>query len=445
MRISINQPEIFATIFEKVTKTKLLQPITGISNDSREIREGDLYIALKGEKVDGHKFIIQSKKAGAHAALVMNTNYKVDLQQITTDKPIDTIGKIANKWRKRFKIPIIGITGSNGKTSTKDLLSHVLSSKYNVHATKGNFNTIIGVPLTLLEIDNKHDISIIEMGASVPGEITNLCNIAEPTHGLITNIAPAHLEGFGSIETIAYEKGALFRYLKKGLSFVNTTDKMVSTISFKGKRKTYGLNPDCDFPADIFTEEDGSITLIIDANIIKTGSHNLSFIKNCISTAAISSTLGVNWNLLQNKLNSFKATKGRCFVKKIHDITIIDDTYNANLTSSLAALDYLKAFSGIGRKIFVFGDMYELGSSSNEQHHKVGIKCSEIDLDILFTIGNHTKYTGDAVSKSLDHKHFNSMDSLISTIKKILSPGDKILFKGSRGMQMEKVINGVFN
>ena len=213
---------------------------------------------------------------------------------------------------------------------------------------------------------------------------------------------------------------------------------------FSGKRKTYGLKPDCDFPADIYQEKDGSLTLIIDSKIIKTGSHNLSFIKNCISVAAVSMTFGIELEELQNKLISFSVPKGRCFVKQIDNITIIDDTYNANLVSSLAALDYLKAFSGNGRRIFVFGDMYELGSSSDEQHRKIGEKCSEIGLDILFTIGSHTKHTGDAINNNLEYKHFDSKNALIKTVKETLSPGDKVLFKGSRGMKMEKVIEGVF-
>ena len=444
MRITINHPEIFASVFEKVTKLKLHRPVTGISTDSREIKPGDLYVSLIGKKVDGHNFLYQSADSGAVAALVTKTNPKVDLQQIKVKKPTNTLGEISKVWRNRFDIPVIGITGSNGKTSTKELLSHVLSEKYNVHATEGNFNTDIGLPLTLLGIEPNDEIAIIEMGASLPGEIQKLCKIANPTHGVITNIAPAHLEGFGSIKTIAYEKGALFRYLSKGISFVNNADELVSQIPIKGKRVTYGLDPNVDFPADIYHEENGTLTLILDTNVIKTGSYNLSFLKNCIAVSAISITLGIDWLTLEKKIKSFSAPPGRCFVKQINDITIIDDTYNANLASSLAALDYLKAFSGNGRRIFVFGDMFELGSSSDEQHRKVGEKCSEIGIDKLFTIGKHTKQTGYALDSSIAYKHFDNKEGLINSLKKNLNSGDKILFKGSRGMAMEKIIEGIF-
>ena len=445
MRIDINHPEMFSAIFESVTSNQLHHPVTGITTDSRDIVAGDLYIALKGERVDGHTFLKQVADAGASAALVSRKNENLELQQVRVKDPLMEIGYIANVWRRQFDIPVIGITGSNGKTSTKELLVHVLSGSYNVHATKGNFNTYIGLPLTILQMNDSHNISIIEMGASVPGEIKVLCTIAEPSHGLITNIAPAHLEGFGSLETIANEKGALFRSLDEGISFVNQADKMVSIIPFNGQKITFGLTPECDFPADIYQENDGTLTLILDAHEIPTGSHNLSFIKNSIAVSAIAVTLGIKWHDLKNHLQSFSPPKGRCQVKQVENITIIDDTYNANLASSLAALDYLKAFSGNGRRIFVFGDMFELGPTSDEQHRKIGEKCSEMGLDGVFTVGEHTVHTDSAIQNGVVHEHFSSRESLIESLKTKVNSGDKILFKGSRGMAMEKVIEGVFS
>ena len=445
MRTAINHPELFATVFESITKSKLHRPITGLSTDSREIKEGDLYIAINGNRVNGHQFLNEVMRAGAVAALVCDINENIDIQQIRVPNTLNAISEIASKWRMKFDIPVIGITGSNGKTSTKELLSHVLSSKFKMHATKGNFNTKIGLPLTLLGIEKNHDISILEMGASVPGEIEALCQLAKPTHGVITNIAPAHLEGFGSIETIAYEKGALFRSLDKGISFVNKADEMVSKIKFSGKRITYGLSPDCDFPVDIFHERDGSLTLVLDSNVIKTLSYNFSFIKNCVAVSAISISLGIELESLRSRIQSFSAPEGRCFVKQVKDITIIDDTYNANLTSSLAALDYLSAFSGDGRKIFVFGDMFELGPTTDEQHQKVGERCLELNLDGVFTIGEHTRHTNSMINNGMMSKHFKNKKDLIITLQKIIEGGDKILFKGSRGMEMDKIIKGVFN
>ncbi|MBT6866681.1 MAG: UDP-N-acetylmuramoyl-tripeptide--D-alanyl-D-alanine ligase, partial [Candidatus Marinimicrobia bacterium] len=344
----------------------------------------------------------------------------------------------------QFNIPVIGITGSNGKTSTKDLLVHVLQSSYDVHATQGNFNTTIGLPLTLLQLNDEHTVSILEMGASIPGEIEVLCEIAEPTHGIITNIAPAHLEGFGSIETIAREKEALFRSLGKGISFVNQADNRIVGMDIEGESITFGLTPDCDFPADIHQEEDGSLTLILDAHDIPTESQNLSFIKNIIAVSAIAVTLGVEWKNVINQIQSFSPPTGRCQVKQYNDVTVIDDTYNANLISSLAALDYLKAFSGNGRRIFVFGDMFELGPTSTDQHRQIGEKCTELGLDGVFTLGENTIHTDSAINNGIQHEHFENKNELIDSLKKLIHSGDKILFKGSRGMAMEKVIQGVF-
>ena len=444
MRIDIKHPERFATVFEAVTSKKLHRPILGITTDSREIQENDLYIALKGERVDGHSFLGSVEKSGASVALVSQINEDLDFQQIEGDDPLSMIGNIANAWRNQFDIHVIGITGSNGKTSTKDLLVHVLQSSYKVHATQGNFNTTIGLPLTLLQLDDEHSVSVLEMGASVPGEIKALSQIAEPTHGIVTNIAPAHLEGFGSIETITEEKSALFRALENGISFVNLADDKVASLEISGEKVTFGLTPDCDFPADIHQEEDGSLTLILDAHDIPTGRQNLSFIKNSIAVSAIAVTLGVEWDNVIERIQSFTPPSGRCQVKQFDDITVIDDTYNANLISSLAALDYLKAFSGNGRRIFVFGDMFELGPTSHEQHRKVGKKCTELGLDGVFTLGENTIHTDSALNSGIDHKHFDSHDELIHSLKDLIHSGDKILFKGSRGMTMEKVIQGVF-
>ena len=444
MRIEIKNPERFSMVFESVTGQKLHHPVLGITTDSREVQDGDLYIALKGERVDGHTFLDSVEDSNAAGALVSQGNPNLNLQQILVDDPQTMIGKIANAWRRQFDIPLIGITGSNGKTSTKDLLAHVLSNTYNVHATEGNFNTTVGLPLTLLQLDYENSISIIEMGASSTGEIGALCKIAEPTHGMITNIAPAHLEGFGSIETIVHEKRALFQALENGIAFVNMADDRVAKMEISGESVTFGLTPDCDFPADIHQENNGSLTLILDGHEIPTGSQNLSFIKNSIAVTAMAITLDVDWKDVIERIQSFSPPSGRCQVKQFEDVTVIDDTYNANLISSLAALDYLKAFAGNGRRIFVFGDMFELGPTSHEQHRRVGEKCTELELDGVFTLGENTVYTDSVINSGIDHQHFESHDAMIDSLKEMVHSGDKILFKGSRGMAMEKVIKGVF-
>ena len=445
MRLDIKNSRRLTETIKALTGKSLDIPITGLTTDSRDCKSGDLYIALAGMRSDGHQYINEVERKNASAALVsvLDDDETLKIKQILVDDTKKTLGLIASEWRKKFEIPVIAITGSNGKTSTKELLNHVLNDRYNVHSTQGNYNTSVGLPLSLLEINKYHDISIIEMGANQPGDIEYLCKIADPTHGLITNISSAHLEGFQSVENILETKGALFNYLDKGIAYVNYADDRLRTMKIKGKKITYGLNADCDFPADIHHDDDGSLVLTIDSRELKTKSKNLSFAKNIIAVSAVSITLGLEWEWLQEKILTFKPPKGRCRILNYKKLTIIDDTYNANLESCLAAIDYLMAFAGDGRKIVVFGDMLELGDASREQHEKLGFKCSEAGLDAVYTIGHEMKYTQSVINGVPVNVHYDDRKDLISHLRLELMDNDKILFKGSRGMEMENILSGV--
>ncbi|MDG2397850.1 MAG: UDP-N-acetylmuramoyl-tripeptide--D-alanyl-D-alanine ligase, partial [Candidatus Marinimicrobia bacterium] len=390
----------------------LNKTVSGIVTDSREVRLGDLYIAISGDRVDGHTFIKDVFEKGAVCALINSDIENANEQLIKVNSSVSTIGKVAKAWRNQFDIPVMGITGSNGKTSTKELLKHMLSAQFNIHATEGNFNTSIGLPLTLLRLTKENTISLLEMGANQPGDIAQLCEIAQPTHGVITNIAPAHLEGFGTIEAVAKTKGELFACLSNGVSFINAADYRVGALEILGDSISFGLTPECDYPADIHHEKDGTITLTVDAEEIPTHSLNLTFAKNVIACVAISRTLGLSWGEIRENVASFQPPKGRCEVKNNGMITIIDDTYNANLESTVAAIDYLKAFSGNGQRIFVFGDMFELGDLSQDQHRRVGEKCNEAGLSAVFTVGEATVTTDAIITYSELHKHFDNKDDL---------------------------------
>ena len=443
MRINLPNSKTFSKIFNESTGIKISESIKGIATDSREIQSGDLYIAIKGEKVDGHSFLNQVFENGALAALVSDINDQVHGNQIQVRDTIESIGKIATEWRRQFNIPIIGITGSNGKTSTKELLRHILSSKFDIHATEGNYNTSIGLPLTLLQLNAFHGASILEMGANRAGDIEILAKIANPNFGLITNIAPAHLEGFGSIEAVAKTKAAIFENLGNGIAFVNAADRRVKEIALKGESISFGLNPDCDYPADLHYEEDGTITLTINTEEIPTLSSNLSFAKNIIACCAIARELDVEWEAIKDRVSTFSPPKGRCEVKNNGSYIIIDDTYNANLESTLAAIDYLSAFSGQGEKVFIFGDMLELGDVSREQHIAIGKKCDEMELSAVLTYGKETIATSESIKKVKINQHFDSKEELIDFLQKIIKSNDKILIKGSRGMRMETIIQGI--
>jgi UDP-N-acetylmuramoyl-tripeptide--D-alanyl-D-alanine ligase len=443
MRINLPHPNEFAKIWEEVTGVALNKTVRGIVTDSREVRPGDLYIAISGDRVDGHTFIKDVFKKGAVCALINSEIENADEQLIKVNNSVSTIGKVAKAWRNQFDIPVMGITGSNGKTSTKELLKHMLSAQFNIHATEGNFNTSIGLPLTLLRLTKENTMSILEMGANQPGDIAQLCEIAQPTHGVITNIAPAHLEGFGTIEAVAKTKSELFACLAKGVSFINAADYRVGALEILGDAISFGLTPECDYPADIHHEKDGTITLTVDAEEIPTHSVNLTFSKNVIACAAIARTLGLSWDKIRENVASFQPPKGRCEVKNNGMITIIDDTYNANLESTVAAIDYLKAFSGNGQRIFVFGDMFELGDLSQDQHRRVGEKCNEAELSAVFTVGEETVTTDAIITYSEHHKHFDNKDDLLTSLKSIVKDGDKVLVKGSRGMKMETIVEAM--
>ena len=446
MRIDLKDYNSINPIIKMVTGHDLFGQIKGVTTDSREAIDGDLYIALEGSVNDGHSYLNEVDALNVAAVLINkdkgSSNLKAQKIEVTDTKK--TLGDISKEWRRKFDIPVIGITGSNGKTSTKDLLYHVLKKKYNVHLTRGNYNTSIGLPLTMLEINDSHEISIVEMGANQVGDIEYLCALAKPTHGLITNVSSAHLEGFGNIDNIIKTKGALFEALKNGVSFVNYADDKVKNAHKLGKKITYGLNEICDFPADIHHDEDGSIILTIDSQEIHTQSQNLSFAKNIIAVASIAITLGIKWNHFQERILSYQPPKGRCEVSKYDKITVIDDTYNSNLESCSAAIDYLKAFSGKGRNIVVLGDMLELGKASEEQHRALGYKCSSSNLDAIFTLGENAFFIKKSITGIQKNHHFEVRQDLIDSLKLELKDNDTILFKGSRGMKMEKIIEGVF-
>ena len=443
MRIDLPNSNEFKKILCDLTKKTIDYKINGISTDSRNIKENDLYIAIKGEKFDGNEFTKDALNRGASFAIVHQIQNEKIERQFLNANPIGLISEIATIWRDRFNIPVIGITGSNGKTSTKELLKHILSAKFDIHATEENFNTSISLPLTLLQITKYHGASIIEMGANQPGDIQKLCNITKPTHGLITNIAPAHLEGFKNIETIASTKGALFKSLKDGISFVNEADKRVSSISFEGKKITYGVSSNCDYPTDIHNENDGTLSLTINTHELKIKSSNLSFAKNIIACCAVARELQVEWDAIEDRIHTFTPPKGRCEVKNNGSYIIIDDSYNANLESTLAALDYLNAFSGSGNKIFILGDMLELGTSSESQHREIAKKCNDLNINAIMTYGTETKITNKYVKESIYKKHFDNQSQLCEELKEIANKNDKILIKGSRGMKMENIVESL--
>ena len=282
------------------------------------------------------------------------------------------------------------------------------------------------------------------MGANQSGDIKTLCQIVEPTDGLITNIAPAHLERFGSIEKVAQEKSELFTYLTNGTAYINISDDWISTFTTNTKSKTYGCTAGCDFSADYYRESDGNIILIINANKINTNSQNIVFAKNILAASAVANSFGIDWNTVQERVLSFTPTYGRSVISKYDKITVIDDTYNANYNSTLAAIEHLALYPTKGRRVFIFGDMAELGNSSKKYHQKIGEKCVENNVDAVFTVGMQTVITNNVLDTLKFHKHYETKKQLSKELINFIQDDDIILFKGSRSMEMEKIIQEVF-
>jgi len=446
MRIDLPVPELSKSMIEEAIKETVEIVPTGISLDSREVKPGDLFIAIKGEHVDGHDFLTDAREQGCVAALVDNVRREVDLPQIVVKNPATVIANLAEQWRSSFSIPILGITGTNGKTTTKDLLIHILSAAYHVHGTRGNYNTKLGLPLTLLELTSHHTLSILEMGANQRGDIGYLCNISQPRYGLITNIAPAHLQDFGSIENISKSKGELFEALPPdGIAFVNAEDERIKLLPTEAKRITYGFDSDCDFTADLHQNKESFLSLTINGHEISLNSYSRTFAKNTLAACAVSISHGISWESFQESILSFVPTKGRCQIKDFHGVTIIDDTYNSNLTSTLEAMELLFSLPTSGNRIVVFGDMLELGNESETHHQRVGNQCITSKVDLLLCYGYESQTTVDTAKSRINARHFLDKGKLAETLKEEVQAGDTILFKGSRGMALETIIEEVFS
>ncbi|MFQ6674298.1 MAG: UDP-N-acetylmuramoyl-tripeptide--D-alanyl-D-alanine ligase [Fidelibacterota bacterium] len=445
MRIDIPDPGAFRAMLEREIKQTVEPVPTGISVDSREVTPGDLFVALKGENTDGHLFLEDARKRGSVAALVNHPGPEVDLLQITVEEPSATIASLSTQWRSNFSLPVLGLTGSNGKTTTKDLLVHIFSATEDVHGTRGNYNTRIGLSLTLLELTSHHTLSILEMGANQRGDIGYLSSLSFPQHGMITNIAPTHLTGFGSIENVAKAKGELFEALPAdGIAFVNGDDERVTLLSTKAGKVTYGFGPGHDFSARLHRGESGLLSLTVNDHTVDLNSYNHTFARNALAACAVSVTLGVDWEIFKEMISRFTPTKGRCRVETLRGVTVIDDTYNANLTSALAALDLLFSIPVEGRRIVVFADMLELGRESESHHRVVGEWCVEKRVDLLLCYGEESRTTWEAAKPGIDSRHYAEKEKLAVVLRDEVKQGDVVLFKGSRAMALETVMEEVF-
>lgn len=408
-----------------------------VTTDSRKIDDGSVFFALKGEHFDGNDFAYQVANDNIAACVVAD---RKDLpyheRLFIVDDSLTALQQLAKMHRERCGIPVIAITGTNGKTTTKELIAAVLSKKYNIIYTQGNFNNHLGLPLTLLQIRPETEIAVVEMGANHPGEIAQLCSIAQPDFGIITNIGKAHIEGFGSFEGVVKTKNELYQYLKtkderqKTKVFVNGNNDLLMQLSEGMDRVVYKTKD------ERLKAKDRSPFLEVEWNgkNIKTklvGEYNC---ENVMAAITIGRHFKVEDELIIEALESYCPTNNRSQYIKTDKNEIVMDAYNANPTSMSHSIKNFRNISG-DEHLLILGDMRELGHESAEEHHKIIMLLKELDFKNVMLVGEEFKKVNDS------YDSYTDIDELIEHIKENDISGCKILVKGSRGVRLEKVIN----
>jgi UDP-N-acetylmuramoyl-tripeptide--D-alanyl-D-alanine ligase len=421
--------------------------VAAISIDSRSLSPGALFVALRGERFDGHDFAPAAVERGA-CGLLVERELPVRVSQIVVSNTLDALTACARAQRQGFSGPVIGITGSNGKTTTKEMIGAILSGIGPCLVTRGNLNNHIGVPLTLLQLRAEHRLAVIEMGANHRGEIGHLASIAQPTVGLVTNAGPAHLEGFGSIEGVAAGKGELFAGLAgTGVAVVNADDRFAAMWrELAGSRRviTFGVDQPADFAARNIRSSVGEkgpetafdlVSPLGSAYIsLKLGGlHNL---RNALGAAAATSAAGARLAEIARGLASVAPVKGRFELKPgINGAFLVDDTYNANPGSLMAGLDSFGAFPKT--RWLVLGDMMELGPTSDELHADVGRHARAAGIARLLAFGPKARFAADAFGEG--GRSFDNIDDLIAEARRSLTADVIVLVKGSRVNRLERV------
>jgi UDP-N-acetylmuramoyl-tripeptide--D-alanyl-D-alanine ligase len=449
-----SENRLLKEILEKMTSME----IKGVSIDSRTIQKGELFVALKGDRFDGHDYVPEVIQKGAWGAMVDRSAHESRSSTLGGTKNILPVGdtlaalqEMAFLHRRTFTVPFVGITGSNGKTTTKEMLACILKQKGPVLKNEGNLNNHIGVPLTLLRVTAAHTAAVVEMGMSALGEIDALARLVGPDVGMITNIGPAHLEFMKSMDKVAQAKGELFGHLKPaGTAVLNADDRYFDTLKkkFKGRVLSFGIDNKADVRAtDIRQEKDlTEFTIESDdsrANVrLRTvGIFNVS---NALASAAAALAVGMSIDAVKKGLEAFVPMAMRSEIRQVRGMTVFADCYNANPASMEAALEALISLKAGGRTVAVLGDMFELGTTAIDLHRSIGAVAARLGVDLVITVGPLAKHLGEgAIAAGMPKGRVHEAGSqaeATALLKKHSRPGDAVLIKGSRGMKMEKIL-----
>ncbi len=431
--------------------------------DSRLLRRGDLFWALSGEHIDGHDFVQEAFSKGARVAVVGEAWYAHQGAQfpygafVIVPDTLKALQNLGRAQRQRSRVPLIAITGSNGKTSTKELFSAALAIRYRVLKSAGNFNNHIGLPLTLLQITSATEIIITEMGTNHPGEIEFLCSLALPTAGMVLNVGPAHLEGFGDLESVAREKAVLLASLpESGAAFLNLDDAYVRQMRTSARTRIgYAFSargtksctstlrgkklPPTPEGCGVFRLEGTTFRLNWP------GEHQLS---NALAAAAAAQHFQIPPEIIAEAFAHLPPIKGRLQVTSVAGISIIDDSYNANPVSTAAALEFLSSLPVSGQRFAVLGDNLELGASSEAEHRKLGKLLARNPEEQVYLIGREMRYAfQECMNLHKSATYFDpdvaALEQIIGILITVLQPGDAIMVKASRGMGLERVVQGL--
>ncbi len=421
--------------------------VTGFFTDSRQADEHKMFVAIKGEKTDGHKFVdmVFAKKS----SVLSEENLETTGNYVIVENSVKALQQIALDYRNKFTIPFVGITGSVGKTSAKEMVALALESELDVLKTLGNANSQVGVPLTLMRVEDNHQTAIIEMGMSLPGEMERLAYSARPQYAVFTNVGVSHIEYHGSKEKIMEEKLRITDYFNNtSILFVNGDDPLLAELTAKYKIVKFGLSDNCEYRAVDVIEDDNGTSFNCRANgdtvNIKLQTYGAHNIRNALSALAVADTLGVSRDNSIKAISSYTPPTMRQQVKKVHDLTVIDDSYNASPDSTFTALDVLNTVKG-SRKIALIGDMLELGDYSKKGHESVGEYAKSLNLDFLIGFGEEAQHTVNAFADKEKSKWFTDYDEARNFLLNLVQTDDVVLCKGSRGMKTDRFVEAIEN
>jgi len=435
--------------------------IAGISTDTRSVKHGEIFFALNGENYDGHNFIEQALCNGAAGAVISDSKKIGDLSLngsgkialIEVSDTLRALGDLAKYYRKSLQTKFIAVTGSNGKTTTKDMVYHILKNFKNVSRSKKSFNNFIGVPLTIFGADLTHDFCVVEMGTNAPGEIRRLSEIISPNFTILTNISHTHLEGLGSIEGVANAKAEFIENMDEdGTLITNADDVWCSQISsrFNGKIINFGFGENAQIKAAKVKRNKSGFTFTVNesftVNLPVLGKHN---IYNSLASIALGNAIGIRMEDMCGRFVDFKLPPMRMEKRVCGDIIAINDGYNSSPSSMSAALDEFSQLPASGRRIFICGDMLELGKDTERLHKEIGKKVASSKVDILWTVGPFSRFVAEgAIDNGMSGENIFSYDTSEETSSLIasqLKSKDTVLIKGSRRMKLECVLRQIEN